>query len=148
MTRQSNDGKQTPFSLWLRNKHPDNVRFIRDNDPIDSAKGFTTTDIDYVWMNYKTGEWFIIEEKRYCAEPEYSQREVLNFINRLARKADPEHYKGLYYIVFENTNPEDGKIWVNKVEVDKNRLLRLLRFEWIKTARCVLPGVRKEDVKR
>jgi hypothetical protein len=131
MTQQSRNGKQTEFSLWLRNVMPDNITSVRRNDPLSSKMGFITTDIDYIWMNYKTSEWIIIEEKRYNLEVPYAQRNILTMLHNLAKKNDPK-YKGLYSIKFENTNPEDGRMWINSKEVSKDYLIKLLRFEWIK----------------
>lgn len=47
MTKQRivDDGKDSDFSAWLRRQ-----------SEIDSNKGFITTDIDYLWKNYKTGQ--------------------------------------------------------------------------------------------
>ncbi len=130
MTQASKDGKQTEFSLWLRNRLPDNVTSIRDNDPIDSKNGFITTDIDFIWMNYKTNEWMILEEKTHNREVPFAQRNILTMLHNIA-KNDPK-YKGLYSIRFENTNPEDGRIYVNSKEVSKEDFIKLLRFEWVK----------------
>jgi len=51
MTRRRNDNHSTEFGLWLR-EQPD----------IDSKLGYITTNLDYVWKNYKTGDWMLIEE--------------------------------------------------------------------------------------
>jgi hypothetical protein len=131
MTQQSLNGKQSEFSLWLRNKLPDNVHFVRENDPLDSKDGFIATDIDYIWMNFKSNEWMILEEKKYKREVPYAQKNILVMLHNLAKKNDAK-YKGLYLIQFENTNPEDGRIWINNKETTKEQLIKLLRFEWIK----------------
>jgi hypothetical protein len=130
VTTQSREGKETEFSLWLRNKLPDNVTFAREDDALSSKLGFITTDIDYIWMNFKTNEWIIIEEKRRRKEVPFAQKNILVMIHNLARKHDKK-YRGLYLIQFERTNPEDGKIWINNKEVTKENLIKLLRFEWI-----------------
>lgn len=54
MTTWRRDEHSSPFGLWLREQHE-----------IDSNLGFITTDIDYIWKNYVTNEWMLIEEKRY-----------------------------------------------------------------------------------
>lgn len=45
--------KSTEFGLWLRRQ-----------EKIKSEDGFVATNLDYVWHNYETGLWMIIEEKR------------------------------------------------------------------------------------
>jgi len=54
MTRKRNDSHSTEFGLWLR-----------EQNEIDSSLGYLATNIDFMWTNYKTGQWMILEEKRY-----------------------------------------------------------------------------------
>jgi hypothetical protein len=82
-------------------------------------------------MCYKTNEWMILEEKRRGHEVPYAQKNILTMLHNLAKRNDKK-YKGLYLIQFENTNPEDGKTWINHKEVSKAELIKFLRFEWIK----------------
>jgi len=53
MTKPRFDDKSTEFGLWLRNQKE-----------IDSGLGYITSNLDYIWRNYNTGDWMLIEEKR------------------------------------------------------------------------------------
>lgn len=122
MTRKRNDSHSTEFGLWLR-----------DQETIDSKLGYVTTNIDYMWENYKTGEWVLIEEKRYNAELSYSQKKQFK---KLASSIKKLKYKGFYLITFEKTSPEDGKIYIENIlkggrsQITKEQLLKFLRFDW------------------
>ena len=115
MTRKRIDEHSTEFGLWLR-----------EQKEIDSGLGFITTNLDYIWCNYKTGEWMLIEEKRYGGKLTYSQQQLLNKLDKLCQ-AD-KLYKGFHKLVFENTNPDDGKIWLDGKLISKTELLIFLRF--------------------
>ena len=115
MTRQRNDGHSTEFGLWLRKQ-----------DAIASARGFVATNVDYVWANYKTGEWMLLEEKRHGSRPTFSQQDLFNRIDS-ACKSDPK-YRGFYLIVFENTSPDDGAIWIDNRQVTAMELVSFLQF--------------------
>lgn len=126
MTRQSNFEKGTEFSEWLRSQ-----------SEIDSSKGFIATNLDYIWNNYKTGQWMIIEEKRRYNKygfPVLSrpQRSIFNLIHNACKSSGSHQYLGFYLIVFGNTNPEDGKIWINNEynEITKSELLRFMQFDF------------------
>lgn len=137
MTRQRNDNHSTEFGLWLRNYLPDNETIIRSPDPLDSSKGFITTNIDYIWSNYKNGKWIHIEEKRHGKWPKGWQYKIFERSHRLAL-IDPLYF-GYHIIVFENTNPEDGDIYIKSlskeildfdlawiVKISKDELMNLL----------------------
>jgi len=53
MTKRRNDSHSTEYGLWLR-----------DEPSIDSSLGYVATNIDYIWRNYKTGDWMIQEGKK------------------------------------------------------------------------------------
>lgn len=116
MTRKRNDSHSTEFGLWLR-----------EQPEIDSSLGYVATNIDYVWHNYKTGEWMLIEEKRYMAEPSYAQRQVFRVVNKAIRDSK---YKGFYLIQFENTTPDDGRIFLDRKEISKEQLISFLQFRF------------------
>jgi hypothetical protein len=40
-----------------------------------------------------------------------------------------KNYKGVHLLVFEKTNPEDGKIFWNHKEISKADLIKKLKFE-------------------
>ena len=117
MTQQRRDNTSTEFGIWLRKQKE-----------IDSQLGFTTTNIDYLWTNYKTGDyWMLIEEKRYGRMPGYSQVEMYKLVDRTS-KTDPK-YRGFHVLIFEKTNPSDGGIWIDGKYINKEDLIKFLRFE-------------------
>jgi len=131
MTMWRRDEHSSPFGLWLRRQ-----------SKIDSQLGFITTDIDYIWYNYKTNEWMLIEEKRYNTFPSRPQLTCLNQINRYLEAS--KLYRGCYIVVFENDSPDNGLINVGKLNTNdafpetstkyktmtKDTFLSFLRFEY------------------
>ncbi len=116
MTRQRNDNHSTEFGLWLR-----------DQEEIDSRLGFVATNVDYIWTNYKTNQWMVIEEKRYCSDISYSQKQQFRVLDSACR-SDPD-YRGFHLVVFEQTSPDDGDIWVNRKRIDKETFVEFLKFK-------------------
>lgn len=116
MTKPRFDAHSTEFGLWLRQQ-----------SSIDSKLGFVTTNLDYIWHNYKTGAWMAIEEKRFCAEVSFSQDSIFRLVDR-AFQTDNQ-YQGLHILRFERTSPDDGRIWLNNRLVTPSELLAFLRFE-------------------
>jgi len=116
MTQQRRDDHSTEFGLWLR-VQPE----------IDSGKGFVATNIDYLWRNYKNNKWMLIEEKRHGRKPKFPQTAMFELID-CACKSD-NNYCGFHYIVFENTSPDDGKIYLDSKEIGREELIMFLRFE-------------------
>lgn len=116
MTRKRIDEHSTEFGLWLRYQ-----------PEIDSSIGYIATNIDYMWRNYKTGQWMLIEEKRHNAQVKPWQRQMFDILNWCGKK-HPRFY-GFHTIVFENTGPEDGKIFLDGKLVSKEQLIKFLMFE-------------------
>jgi len=115
MTEQRHDDKSTEFGLWLRRQ-----------SEIDSSLGFIATNLDYMWENYNTGYWMLIEEKRHNSKCKPWQDRMFKKID--SKIVDP-NYKGFHKIIFENTNPDDGKISLDGVDITKDQLIRFLRFQ-------------------
>ncbi len=128
MTKQRDDEHSTEFGLWLRNKAPDNETILRQPDPLDSALGYTTTNIDYFWHNYNTHQWMLLEEKRYGGMPKFYQIRAFKILHQLA-KIDPK-YCGFYLVRFEKTNPRDGWTQINEKVVTEQQLLEFLKFNY------------------
>lgn len=118
MTQQRRDKHSTEFGLWLRQQ-----------PPLDSIeRGLTTTDIDYIWHDYKiTGKWMILEEKRGGNDCTASQHSTLELLHKACR-SDPK-FCGVHLLQFENTSPDDGRMWLDKKEITCEQLLLFLRFE-------------------
>jgi hypothetical protein len=117
MTRQRFDEHSTEFGLWLR-----------DQKDIDSNIGYVATNIDYMWENYKTKEWMLIEEKRFCGNVTWCQNKMFEKIDN-ACKSD-KNYKGFHILQFENKSPIDGKMWLDKHEINIEELIWFLQFLW------------------
>ena len=118
MTKKRYDKHSTEFGLWLR-----------EQPEIDSKLGFLATNVDYMWSNYKTGDWMLIEEKRYNATLKDWQRKMFIVIDSICRL--DKKYRGFHLITFEKTNPNDGKIFLgrNKKEISKDKLIKFLKFD-------------------
>lgn len=117
MTRRRNDNSSTEFGLWLR-----------DQSEIDSRLGYTTTNVDFVWMNYRHKLYMLIEEKRYRhASISFAQREPYEAIHRNCVN-DP-FYRGFHKLVFENTSPADGWVCLDDERITQETLVKWLRFE-------------------
>lgn len=115
MTQQRRDNHSTEFGIWLR-QQPE----------IDSARGFITTNVDYVWTNYLTGEWMTVEEKRYGRVPARNQSQQFARIDNACRSDDK--YRGFHLLVFENTRPDDGGIWLDGKHITRDDLITFLTF--------------------
>lgn len=116
MTRQRYDKHSTEFGLWLRNQ-----------SEIDSKLGFVATNIDYIWENYKSGYWMLLEEKRFMGEPSYAQKKQFKKLYHNIKKDNL--FKGFHFVQFENTSPEDGKIYLDRKEISKERLIYFLKMK-------------------
>lgn len=116
MTVQRRDKHSTEFGLWLR-----------EQEEIDSSKGYLASNLDFIWRNYKTGQWMLIEEKRYKADMKNWQRETFKILHNAA--LSDKKYRGFYFVQFENTSPDDGRIWINYKEKTRQDLINLLQFK-------------------
>lgn len=124
MTRQRNDKHSTEFGLWLRGQLP-NQR--TDVSAIDSKCGYVATNIDYLWCNYRNGEFMLIEEKRYNRRPTFAQQEMFKLIDNAC--SSDKSYRGLHILIFEKTSPEDGKIYLDGQTISTRQLIAFLCFE-------------------
>lgn len=115
MTKKRHDGHSTEFGLWLREQRS-----------IDSSRGYVTSNLDYIWENHKTDQFMLIEEKRYGASVSYCQQKLFDRLDAICRGTPGYH--GWHLIVFENTSPEDGLIWLDHKQITKDELLTFLRF--------------------
>ena len=113
MTRKRYDSHSTEFGLWLR-----------EQTQLDSSLGYVATNIDYMWHNYKTNEWMLVEEKRYRGSLTRTQKEMFAKLDKTCRN-DP-NYQGFFLLVFENTSPEDGRMWLNRQLITRDELIKFL----------------------
>jgi hypothetical protein len=102
--------------------------WLRDQEELDSkTKGFVATNIDYLWRNWKTGDWMLVEEKRHGSEIRFAQKIAFDILDRVCQE-DPQ-YHGFHVLIFENTSPEDGKIFLDGKEITVDDLLVFLQFQ-------------------
>lgn len=120
MTQKRFDSHSTEFGLWLRKQKS-----------IDSSLGYIATNVDYVWRNYKTGDWMLIEEKRYMSKVKRWQQEIFDLLAWCSQ----HHPKfcGFHTLQFEKTSPEDGAIFLDGQKITKKDLINFLQF---KKRRC------------
>lgn len=116
MTQQCRDGTGTEFSQWLRKK-----------SELDSSLGYVATNLDYIWSNYRTGQFMTIEEKRYMKPLKPYQSRMFKKFDMFLR-TDPK-YRGFHFVQFEKTSPNDGEIRVDHKFMDYETFLDFLRFK-------------------
>ncbi len=119
MTRQEQTGiRDLTFSQWIRNKLP------------DSATGYSVTDLDFVLWNYKTKCVMIIEVKTRNTLPRTGQKIMFHHLHRWISNGIDKGWKylGFHLIVFENTNFQDGKCWLDHKETTEQDLIKFLSF--------------------
>ena len=117
MTAKRQDKHSTQFGLWLR-----------EQPEIDSKFGYLATNIDYMWRNYKTRDWMLIEEKRYNSSMKKWQIRMFDILNWCANKHP--YFRGLHILVFEKTSPEDGAIHLDGKQITKDELISFLQFDF------------------
>jgi hypothetical protein len=115
MTRKRIDNHSTEFGLWLR-----------EQNALDSSKGFIATNLDYMWKNYKNNLWMYLEEKRYNSVLRSPQ---IGLFLKADTSVQDENYKGFHLIVFEKTSPDDGAVFLDGKKITTEDLISFLRFE-------------------
>lgn len=118
MTQKRRDNHGTEYGDWLR-----------EQPEIDSKKGYVTSNIDFLWRNYKTGLWLLKEEKRYRQIPKFYQIEIYKLLDKALRLGKDQRYKGFHVLIFENTNPDDGQIFLDGKFISRNDLIIFLLFK-------------------
>lgn len=116
MTKKRYDNHSTEFGLWLR-----------EQDSLDSTLGFTATNVDFIWRNYESGAWMLIEEKRYLTNVKFPQTEMFKILHN---SIQDDKYYGFHVLIFEKTNPDDGKIFWDGGEINKETLIKILKFNF------------------
>ena len=117
MTRQEITGwRNKDFSQWIRKNLP------------DSMTGFYVQDIDFILIDFRRKRVMLLEEKTHSRAISPAQENVMALIDRWLKNGVDNGWKyiGYYSIVFENTSPENGRIWFDGVEVDEDTLIQIL----------------------
>jgi hypothetical protein len=131
MTAPDRSGSGSQFSRWLR-LQPE----------IDSAKGITITDFDYVIVDYKTGNFMLLEEKRIMSRIPFPQIRAYSKADSFFR-VDTK-YKGAWLLQFEKTNPCDSDfVKITRIKgmalkestiihfpAERDRFIRFLSMKW------------------
>lgn len=68
-----------------------------------------------------------IEEKRYGKQPKPYQQKIFNMLSWCGKHH--ARFYGFHILIFENTNPEDGKIFIDGKEASKDDLMEFLQFK-------------------
>lgn len=134
MTLQRKDSEGTPFGLWLRQQQE-----------IDSRRcGLSIQNLDYIIHMYgdvSCQKIMLIEEKRYNGKQSFAQKDTHSIIDQSLTHANGKlvrttrglvvklHYFGYHLLTFENTTPEDGRMWWDGILITESTLLSMLRFE-------------------
>lgn len=95
MTRQELTGERNLFfSGWIRKNLP------------DSKDGFTATDLDFFFRNYKTKSLMLIEVKTHGGEMHYGQKESLTLLDKIIERGCPAdwRYHGFHVVTFSGTD--------------------------------------------
>ena len=116
MTRQRNDNNGTEFEAWRRKQQH-----------LSSGLGYLATDVDFIWRNYKTKQFMFVEEKCKMSTMTGPQYETFKMVDE--QMSSHPDYMGFHLLQFENTSPEDGKIYWNKKHISLDRLNQILTFE-------------------
>jgi hypothetical protein len=110
------------FSKWCRNKLP------------NSTTGFSITDLDFILFNWKSKRFMIVETKCRMANVSFNQREIFSSIHKWIKsgiQSDSTEwdYRGFNLVQFENTSFDDGKCFLNKIEISERKLIEFLSME-------------------
>lgn len=116
MTIQRSYGNDTNFGKWLRT-----------NDQLDSSNGYVATDVDYVWNDYKSNRFMLIEEKCNKATSSFPQSQTFKMLDEAIK--GKEGYHGFHLLQFDNTSPTDGEIYLDGRQVTEGQLVKFFQFE-------------------
>jgi hypothetical protein len=105
-------------------------RWIRANLK-DSYKGYRCYDIDFVLWDKKKKQLRIIELKSFNKELKPDHKLMLQlFHTQFAKGMDKGwQYKGLHLITFEKNTFDEGKVYLNKKEINESELIHFLNFD-------------------
>lgn len=115
-TRKRIDPKEsTQFGMWLR-----------EQPELDSkTKHLVCTAGFFIWRNYNTGQWMLIQSKRAMKALKRSQKNLLKVLHNAI---DDRDYYGIYLVEFENTHPDDGDIYLNKEIISRSNFIKFMQF--------------------
>lgn len=120
MTRKEITGiRSLDFSKWVRQKLP------------DSDTGFSASDLDFIIWNWKEKKVMFLEIKTRNAKIKKGQKMMWQHLHHWILKGIDKNwqYFGFHLIVFEKTNFEDGKCYLNHKEITEKQLIEFLSFK-------------------
>ena len=143
MTKKQRDNSRfTDFSKWLNM-----------NAQLDSQKNkLDIQDLDYIIHQYDNPvksalytvedeiiKVLILEEKCFMTKQTFTQKDTHGIIDQALhfmsgnivktyRGKKYLQYYGYYLVLFENTSPSNGKIFVNYKEISRNKFIKFLKF--------------------
>lgn len=123
MTRKRQDNHSTEFGLW-----------VREQDELSSYSGYRNYNLDAIWwlkngFDREPAAWMLIEEKRYMSDCKGDQKLTYKWLHKKLMQLNDPTYKGIHLLQFEKTSPEDGKIYLNRKEINKQDLIEFLSFK-------------------
>lgn len=104
------------FSGWIRKNLP------------DSSLGFLVSDIDFFIFNKTKKKALILEVKTRGGDIKDWQVKMYKNINSWIKKgiADDWQWLGVHLLQFENTNFNDGKVYLDRVEKTEKEIIEFL----------------------
>lgn len=122
-TEERTGFREEGFSKWIRANLPSSL----------PPSCFTVFDVDFVLRNYHTRRLAFVEMKCYQCKPTYGQQQTMDLIDGIMKlgtqhrnkhhvKAMHWTYCGYWLLQFENTSPDDGRIWLNGHELTEEQL--------------------------
>jgi hypothetical protein len=150
MTRRRFDNRDTPFGDWVRNNPRLASRLGFDFQDLDHIYPNDFDDTSsrhklYINHQYLHGRLMFVEEKQHKATRTPAQRDTFGILDQWCRHAsgmqvvrqqviegeerpDAVIYWGWYVVQFENSGPQDGKLWINGKPATVAELELLLTF--------------------
>jgi hypothetical protein len=105
--------------------------WIRKNLPDSRTENFIATDVDFFLYNWKTKNILILEVKTHNAELKYWQKEFYKNLDKWIKMGiDVDWtYHGVKILKFENTFFDDGKCFLDGVEITEEELIKILSLK-------------------
>lgn len=125
MTRPEITGKRDlAFNEWIKKYLP------------DSYGGYLVTDVDFVLYDESINRFMILEVKTKNGVMKYWQKRVYKQLAkwieigiRHDEYAGPWQFLGFHQLIFQHTTPEDGRMFFDNKEVERDELLRILEMK-------------------
>ena len=118
MTRKEKTGtRDLTFNGWVRNSLP------------DSNTGFIVSDIDFYMYNWKKMTHLMVEIKTRNSPLAKWQEIMYNNLSKWIKEGSKKEgwdFKGFFFIKFENSFFNDGKVYLNEKESSEEEIIKVL----------------------